>query len=241
MKWLIVTTVFFLVFFYGILSCYFQWFPYAQILALKNNLLPAADTANSYQPSSYYLEKKSLFEIHKDDRFDVFFIGDSLTDNGSWQEFFPDFKIANRGIQGDTIKGVLERVDGIPTDPQAKIFLMIGINDLLRGRSVDEVFPDYQRLAQKLSDKSVHLYLQSCLLVGHSRAALNAEVAQLNARLKRLSASLNSVSFIDLNVHLSEGSVLKSEYTIDDVHLNGQGYLAWYKVVQGYLQAEPLQ
>ena len=71
------------------------------------------------------------------------FLGDSLTEYGNWRELFPGLDIKNRGIAGDTTDGVLHRLDGITALSPDKIFLMIGINDLLMGRSVKRIFvPD---------------------------------------------------------------------------------------------------
>ena len=39
--------------------------------------------------------------------------GDSLTEGIDWRELFPDVKILNRGISGDTSAGVLNRLDEV--------------------------------------------------------------------------------------------------------------------------------
>jgi len=56
------------------------------------------------------------------------FIGDSLTEWFGLEKYFPDVKIINEGIAGDTTYGVLERLEGIIDQPVDKIFLMIGID-----------------------------------------------------------------------------------------------------------------
>src|SRR5947209_3619292 len=67
------------------------------------------------------------------DRSAVVLLGDSITQG--WGEdfsyWFPGMKIANRGISGDTSRGVLIRVqeDVIALHPQA-VVLLIGTNDL---------------------------------------------------------------------------------------------------------------
>src|SRR5687767_2383256 len=67
------------------------------------------------------------------DKGAVVFLGDSITQG--WGEdfsgWFPGMKIANRGISGDTTRGVLIRLkeDVLSLEPKA-IVLLIGTNDL---------------------------------------------------------------------------------------------------------------
>src|SRR5207237_2328729 len=63
----------------------------------------------------------------------VVMLGDSITQG--WGEdftgWFPGMKIANRGISGDTSRGILIRLEGdvLALEPQA-VVLLIGTNDL---------------------------------------------------------------------------------------------------------------
>jgi len=65
------------------------------------------------------------------DRHAVVFLGDSITE--AWPDLahaFPDIKVANRGISGDTTRGVLARLQGdVLTLEPAGIVLLIGTND----------------------------------------------------------------------------------------------------------------
>src|SRR5436190_15226153 len=67
------------------------------------------------------------------DRHAVVLLGDSITQG--WGEdfsfWFPGMKIANRGISGDTSRGVLIRLQGdvLALEPRA-VVLLIGTNDL---------------------------------------------------------------------------------------------------------------
>ncbi len=67
------------------------------------------------------------------DRHAVVFLGDSITHgwNDDMGGSFPGLKVANRGISGDTTRGVLIRLeeDVLALDPSA-IILLIGTNDL---------------------------------------------------------------------------------------------------------------
>src|SRR5207248_8209738 len=71
-------------------------------------------------------------------------VGDSLTELVDWRGIFPDEDIANYGISGDTVDGALARVPAILKSNARKVFVMIGINDLRRGRSVSWIISRYR-------------------------------------------------------------------------------------------------
>src|SRR2546421_7051432 len=79
-------------------------------------------------------ERRSKFaDDAKQDQNAVVMLGDSITEG--WRDdftaWFPGMKIANRGISGDTSRGVLIRLqeDVLALHPQA-VVLLIGTNDL---------------------------------------------------------------------------------------------------------------
>ena len=57
---------------------------------------------------------------------DTVFLGDSITEGGSWHELFPESSVRNRGIGGVTTSGILARIDQIRHGKPGQIFLMIG-------------------------------------------------------------------------------------------------------------------
>jgi lysophospholipase L1-like esterase len=76
------------------------------------------------------------------DRGAVVFLGDSITQGwgGGLGAAFPGVKVANRGISGDTTRGVLIRLeeDVLALDPAA-VVLLIGTNDLEEGASPETI------------------------------------------------------------------------------------------------------
>ena len=59
---------------------------------------------------------------------------------GSWAEFFQNSNIKNRGISGDITEGILYRISEITESQPLQVFLMIGTNDLAKGKTKE--FPD---------------------------------------------------------------------------------------------------
>lgn len=197
--------------------------------------------------STFYHQRVSLFEQLKIDSEDIVFIGNSIVNGGEWFELFDNPHVKNRGISGDISQGVYDRLDPILEGRPQKIFLMIGINDLGRGASVDSVVVRIERIIDKIQQESPKskLYLQSVLPVndefgrfsGHTRRW--AEIKPLNLDLARLAAS-KQIAYIDLySEFIAPGSEkLDPAYTNDGLHLLGKGYVKWASIIKEYLARE---
>ena len=60
----------------------------------------------------------------------------------------------NRGISGDICMGVYDRLDPIVKGKPAKIFLLIGINDVSRGTSADKIISEISMIVRKIKQES---------------------------------------------------------------------------------------
>lgn len=218
---------------YGLVTVEYKVFPFEQIRAIKQALNPPQAPVPKY--SDYYQNKKSFFEQHGGHNYDVVFIGDSITDGAEWEDLFPSIKIANRGISGDTTDGVLKRLDSIYSTSASRAFIMIGINDFMRGVDVDEVFNNYMTIVNALSGDGMKIYIQSTIFAGKRFVDLNKKVLELNERLKTFSAQNDSIIYIDLNAGLAKDSLLNPIYSIDDLHLGGNGYSVWKDTISPHL------
>lgn len=49
-----------------------------------------------------YKLKLDYFAENHQNTYDIVFVGDSITDGAEWEDLFPNYYIANRGISGDT-------------------------------------------------------------------------------------------------------------------------------------------
>lgn len=219
----------FLSYFYGLLTIQYQIFPFEVIRTTKNLI-----TGNTNKASPKYLHKKSFFETFGQKEYDIVFIGDSITDGAEWEDMFPKYKIANRGIGGDTTSGILNRMDSILSTQASKAFIMVGINDFNRGDSVDTVFNNYKKIIEILKINGLKVYIQSTILGGNRVSGLNEKINSLNSKLKVLSEK-NNLTYINLNNNLSENGLLSTAFTLDDVHLNGEGYKAWKASIKKYV------
>ena len=175
---------------------------------------------------------------------DVIFLGNSITNGAEWGELFDNPHVKNRGISGDTSMGVYDRLDAILSGQPAKIFLLIGINDVSRGTSADTIVKRIGMIARKIKrdSPSTKLYLQSVLPVtdyykkfnGHTSHA--AVIPDINKGLKEL-AKKEKLTYVDLYSHFLDKKTGKMniEYTNDGLHLLGKGYLKWVEIVKPYI------
>lgn len=195
-----------------------------------SRLIPMYDTP-------FYWDKKSHFDTLSNSDSEIVFLGDSLTDLCEWHEFFRSFEIKNRGICGDTTEGILNRLDEIVESKPNKLFLLIGINDINQGRTVEDIFNSYKQILERVKNKTpeTKIFVQSILPVNSQKFpnhAVNEKIVQLNARL-RLLANDFLLQYIDLfSSFLDSNHELDEQYTTDGIHLNGSGYLRWKEIIE---------
>jgi lysophospholipase L1-like esterase len=160
----------------------------------------------------------------------IVFIGDSITQDFNVYEYFKGFNVYNRGIGGDTSKGVLERLSNSVFDLRPKkVFLQIGTNDFeLFKSNPEEIFKNIKSIVKafKEYDSKLQVYIISVYPVNQNMhkdtvgRRNNQDIKKLNTLLKEI----KSVQFIDLYAKLLDGEDLNPEYSIEGLHLNQKGY-----------------
>ncbi len=180
--------------------------------------------------------------------------GDSLSLWFPNDMLFPERSWLNQGISGETSRGLLNRLDLLDkTQPEA-IFVMIGINDLIRGIEDETILANQEMIIRYL--RRVHprskIIIQSILPHSAEKATWegrdrllaipNTRIRAINERLKVI-AKQEDVIFLDLYPLFAdnEGN-LKRELSSDGLHLNPQGYSVWRNalLVFNQLVLEPL-
>lgn len=193
--------------------------------------------------STYYHQRVSHFRTLPITKNDIIFLGNSISDGAEWGELFADNRVKNRGISGDVSAGVLNRMDEIIIRKPAKVFLLIGINDLSRNISTDSIFKNITKIASCLKQESpsTKLYVQSILPVNNvykkfgSHTNKGEQIKELNAYLKQNAATYH-YTYIDLHTSFcDENGKLIKEFSNDGLHLKGDGYLLWKHLVYPYV------
>lgn len=209
-------------------------------LCCQNQAKPEA----SYPP--YWHQRASHFRQLPNTEGEIIFLGDSITDGCNWTELFSDVRIKNRGISGDVTSGILTRLDEVVESKPAKIFLMIGINDLASGITSEQVVNNIKMIVQSIHKESprTKIYLEGILPVNSDYSDFpyhntkTQDILVVNRVLKRLAGEYEA-TYIDLHSRFSvEGNKLNPEFTNDGLHLTGAGYMAWKEEVTPYVLGE---
>jgi lysophospholipase L1-like esterase len=167
------------------------------------------------------------------DRNAVVFLGDSISQG--WGEdfsaWFPGMKIANRGISGDTSRGVLIRLqeDVLILDPRA-VVLLIGTNDLEEKASPETIAGNLKLILAEFERHDPHVPVVLCQVFPSSAAKSRPadkikRTNQLFADAARGNGQVTLIEtwplFADAN-----GDALPEEFP-DLLHLNMAGYAKW--------------
>jgi lysophospholipase L1-like esterase len=198
---------------------------------------------SSFRTERFYVEWEQ-FRHFPQSRKDIIFLGNSITFYINWTEFLNDLNVKNRGISGDHTFGILERLGDIVKGKPAKVFILIGINDLARNYPDTVILRNYKRMinAFKLGSPETKLYFQSILPVNiaypKAKGVYNKSdhILAINSALKEL-CNKEDVTFVDLHSRfIDDSGQLKKEYTYDGVHINLAGYIQWVNVIKQYLK-----
>ena len=170
---------------------------------------------------------------------DAVFFGDSITADSNFDEFFPELRIVNLGVYGDTIEDLSFRVSQVQEAKPARIFLLVGIN-CLRADNVEDCALDYSALVRQIREacpKAV-LHIQSVLPIGaeieHPAWCTNETVRAFNEELNRI-AQENDLPYIDLYSLYETNGALDPAMTRDGLHLNFNCYSPWAEAISPYL------
>lgn len=203
--------------------------------------LTAAAQANQ---DPYYARRATLFEQLPIGKKDIVMLGNSLIDGCEFNELLGNRHIKNRGIVGDIVQGLIDRIDPIIQGQPKKLFIMCGVNDISHGVDADSIARVTEELIVMVKQGSprTKIYLQSLLpfnndvrewklLVGREHVVVEA-----NALLEQV-ARRQGVTWINLYpLFCDEQGRLRAELTNDGLHLMGEGYLIWRDAIRPYVK-----
>lgn len=97
---------------------------------------------------------------------DIVMLGNSLTEGGGdWSARLGKKNVRNRGIIGDEVMGIYDRLHQILPGHPAKLFLLIGVNDISHDLAPDSIVDMIRMTVERIRKESpdTKLYLQSLL------------------------------------------------------------------------------
>ncbi|GGF71594.1 GDSL-type esterase/lipase family protein [Wenyingzhuangia marina] len=191
-----------------------------------------------------YQSRIATFEKDVPEFGDVFFIGNSITQQGNdWNEKFELNHIKNRGIAGDVTDGVIARLNEIVYYKPKAVFILIGINDLFNlhhdvdnshNLKYDKIIPSAKyvgkniiKISKIIHEKSPNTKIFVRTVLPTTRSFLKDEILEINKMIKK-GAHKGFYSVVDLySVFVDESGFMQKELTKDGVHLNDKGYQQW--------------
>jgi lysophospholipase L1-like esterase len=192
----------------------------------------------------FYDQRYSLFEVLPDTPGEIIMLGNSITNGANWHEIFNNHNIKNRGISGDNTFGILNRLEEVTSSKPEKVFLLIGINDISKNTPVSVILNNYRSIVNGIKQQSpqTRIYLQSLMPTSNDFPLFpNAknkddQILAVNIGIEAI-AKETGATFIDLFPHfLSTDGKLNAAYTNDGLHLTGEGYLLWAKILRPYVE-----
>lgn len=156
----------------------------------------------------------------------IAFVGDSITQDGRWDEWFPDRETHNLGVGGDTTDDVVARLDAVIALQPEAVVLLVGTNDLSMRKSVEHVVRniEYVLVTLRRSLPGARMLVQSIMPRGREFAA---QIQDANRHLRQFTPSVNA-QYLDLWASLAhEDGELDPALSDDRLHLNDAGYERW--------------
>ena len=192
----------------------------------------------------YYARRATLFDELPIGKKDIVMLGNSLTDGCEFNELMGNRHIKNRGIVGDIIQGLIDRIDPIIQGQPKKLFIMSGVNDISHGVSADSIARAMEKLIVTVKQGSprTKIYLQSLLpfnndvrewklLKGRDHVVVEAN------RLLEQVARRQDVTWINLYpLFVDDQGRLRADLTNDGLHLMGKGYLIWRDAIAPHIK-----
>lgn len=214
----------------------------ALLIGISASAQEAAKIDSAVRPGAYKL-RLGLFKSYPNSKEDIIFLGNSITQGVDWAELLQNKNARNRGISGDITYGVLERLSEVTEGQPAKVFVLIGINDIEHNIPDTLIVNNYRRIIRQIKAESprTKIYFHTLLPVNNEFTQFkkhynkDEHILFVNTELKKI-AEEEKITLIDLHSHFLDASnKLDKKYTLDGLHLNAEGYKVWAGVLKPYL------
>jgi lysophospholipase L1-like esterase len=166
------------------------------------------------------------------DRAAVVFFGDSITQGWtSLAKDFPNLKVANRGIGGDTTRGLLYRLDYdvLSLEPVA-VVLLIGTNDIGLGADPADVADNIESLLRSIKRVNARTPVVVCKVMPSSETKQRPadKIKRVNELISSVAAHYPECSVCDTwSIYADQDGDSKAAEFPDRLHPNAIGYAKW--------------
>jgi lysophospholipase L1-like esterase/dienelactone hydrolase len=204
---------------------------------LENGTKPGVGPFNAVLP--WFIgnrdERLADFEKHQaGDQGSIVFLGDSITANCNLADFLPDSKVANRGIAGDTTRGMLCRLQNNVLDLHPKaIVLLGGINDLFHDPkwAPEAIGQNVRLMLQKIYSAAPDTPVLVCEIFPSQNIAADL-VRAANVAVDKIVADFpNARRVTTYAPYLNSDGTQNSALFLDGTHPNPAGYDVWKRIM----------
>lgn len=213
------------------------------ILLFLSACLMGQEIRENILENENYMKRMIYFKQNPLKKGQVVFFGNSLTQGGKWNEYFPEQNTANRGIGGDNTLGMLGRLHEIIESKPTKLFIMAGVNDISLKRSNDKIITGIKSIIYQVREGSpdTKIYVQSLLPINNDDKRFKRmegkekQIEQLNKEMEKF-CKKERIPFINIYpAFLGEKRKLDPKFTTDGIHLNEAGYTVWVDQIREYV------
>ena len=171
----------------------------------------------------------------------VVFLGDSITQGwgDDFKSAFGALKVANRGISGDTTRGMLWRLeeDVLSLNPQA-IVLLMGTNDLEEHATPEQVAANFLEIIANIKkhDASVPIIVSLVFPSSSEKSRPAAKIKALNGLYAEAVKGDPNITVLDTwTLFANSNGDAKAEEFPDLLHPNDLGYAKWASALRPIL------
>ncbi|HUS03691.1 MAG TPA: GDSL-type esterase/lipase family protein [Chitinophagaceae bacterium] len=186
---------------------------------------------------------KKQDSLHFPAKDQVLFVGSSSF--AMWtdvQNYFPDYKIINRGFGGSSLPDVIRYVNDIIIPYQPKqIVIYCGENDLAASDTVtSEMVLDRFKvlffLIRKQLPKVPIVFIS--IKPSPSRQHLMPKMEAANKMIKKFLKKERRTAFVDVYHRMlkPDGTPMDDIFREDKLHMTAKGYAIWQKAIKPYLK-----
>ena len=199
----------------------------------------AERTETDILKDTYNRIHRSIFESMPRNEGGIVFLGDSLTDYVPFNELLPGLPVINRGIAGDNTLGALIRIDEVISLKPAKLFILLGTNDIVYNMSAEKTAENLTAIIRKVQEGSpeTKIYLETIMPTNpnYETHRPNDVINSWNERVRAV-AKETGCTLIDTHTHMAEDGILPDRYTVDGVHFSGEGVVRWVEFLKPFAE-----
>lgn len=172
----------------------------------------------------------------------ILFIGSSsFTMWKNIQQYFPSYKIINRGFGGSSLPDVIRYANDIilPYRPK-QIVIYCGENDVAKSDTVSAklVFNRFKQLFTIIRSRYPKVKVTYVSMKpSPSRQLLLSKMINGNELIKKYLSSKMRTSYVDVYLEMidDEGKPRADLFLDDNLHMNKTGYAIWQKLIEPHL------